>query len=215
MGENHETRSSTEQDSSPRRFDIRQSLLLLAIMFGSLGCYLIVLWWRGPAAVIVTEIEWDRRLPFRPEWVWVYLLPYLIGPILFGLSSPETFRWYVRRGVPMVFVSLTIFAVVPTKTVRPEVDDLGEGRSADLYRNIIAIDGPAANAAPSLHVSLTCLLFWALIRDFPRWWPVSLTGILLIWLSTLLIRQHHLIDVCTGVLLASLFALPGKRRLAP
>ena len=66
---------------------------------------------------------------------------------------------------------------------------------------MIAIDGPAANAAPSLHVSLTCLLALAMIRDFPRWWPLWFAFVGAVWWSTLVTRQHHLVDVVTGTLL--------------
>ena len=77
---------------------------------------------------------------------------------------------------------------------------------------IIAIDGPAANAAPSLHVSLTCLLAWALVRDFRQWWPMTMLGVGVVWLSTLYTRQHHLLDVASGILLASTAALPWHWR---
>jgi membrane-associated phospholipid phosphatase len=109
-------------------------------------------------------------------------------------------------------LSLLIFVLLPTRTVRPDTTDLGSGVTADLYRNMIAIDGPAANAAPSLHVSLTCLLAWALCRDFPRWSLISVGLVGLVWLSTLLTRQHHLIDVATGILLATLVAWPRHIR---
>ena len=57
-----------------------QAILLAAIMFTSLGSYLLVLRWRGPAATVVTWIPADDWFPFWPSWVWVYLIPYLIGP---------------------------------------------------------------------------------------------------------------------------------------
>lgn len=185
-----------------------QAAVLAVIMLGSLSLYLIVLWWRGPSATIETMTDWDALTPFRPEWVWVYLIPYVVGPFIVGLLSAETFRWYVRRGIPLVLASLLIFIAVPTKTVRPDVGDLGSGPTAELYRSMVAIDGPAANAAPSLHVSLTCLLALALLRDYSRWWTVTIAGVTVVWLSTLFTRQHHLIDVVTGVLFACFFALP-------
>lgn len=189
---------------------LRQALILIAMMLASLGLYLTVEWTRGRDATIVTQIEWDRYIPLRIEWVWVYMIPYLIGPGFVGILSPATFRWYIRRGIILVVVSCMIFAVLPTKTVRPTVGDLGPGLTADLYRNMIEVDGPAANAAPSLHVSLTCLLFWALYRDFRRWWPIALAGVAVVWLSTLLTHQHHIIDVATGILLACLVARIGN-----
>jgi membrane-associated phospholipid phosphatase len=195
---------------------IRQALTLAAIMFTSLGLYLTVLKWRGWKGynhrTYVEEV--DELFPFRPGWVWVYLIPYLVGPVVVGLLSRKTFAWFVGRGLILVGVSLLIFIVYPTQTVRVTAPDLGDSLTGWLYRNMIAIDEPPANAAPSLHVSLTCLLALALLRDFPRWRLFSLGGAVLVWLSTLYTRQHHVIDVVTGVLLAVVVALPwpGRKR---
>ncbi len=72
-----------------------------------------------------------------------------------------------------------------------------------VFEQMVAIDKPPANAAPSLHVSLTFLLALALCRDWPKWWLVIATCVILVWLATLFTHQHHLIDVATGILLAS------------
>jgi membrane-associated phospholipid phosphatase len=84
--------------------------------------------------------------------------------------------------------------------------------TGQLYKNMIAIDEPPANAAPSLHVSLTFLLGLALLMDFPRWWWLSTIGIGLVWLATLFTRQHHFIDVGTGILVTSLVVCAWPRR---
>jgi membrane-associated phospholipid phosphatase len=198
------------------RAGLVQAVLLAVIMFSSLGLYLLVLKWRGGAPVLVTETAWDRALPFYPEWVWVYLIPYLIGPVLFIFLSRETFRWFLPRGLTIVGVTLVIFILWPTQTGKRPAALLGDGPTGWLYHQMVEIDEPPANAAPSLHVSLTCLLALALMRDFPRWWPLTLAGIGVVWLSTLLTRQHHLFDVATGVLLAcavvlAMSALSRKR----
>jgi membrane-associated phospholipid phosphatase len=193
---------------------LRQAATLAIIMVLSLSGYLTVLKWRGPRAAIETQTGWDRQIPFSPVWVWVYLVPYLIGPPIVGLLSRDTFLWFVRRGLLLVGLSLAVFAVYPTKTVRPPLP-AGDGLTTRLYRNMVEIDEPPANAAPSLHVSLTCLLAWALIRDFPRWWAATALGVSLIWLATLLTWQHHLVDVATGALLGSVLALPWPRRRRP
>jgi hypothetical protein len=190
-----------------------QTGILALIMFLSLSLYLVVLNWRGPTASIVTQTSWDEYIPFHPEWVWAYLIPYLVGPMIAGFLSRDTFVWYIRRGLVLVFVTLAIFVVLPTRTIRHDKTDLGDGLTARLYQNMIAIDDPPANAAPSLHVSLTCLLALAVIRDFPRYWLVSLAGAAVVWLATLFTWQHHLIDVTTGVLLAAVFALPCRDRV--
>lgn len=193
---------------------LRQALILTGVMFIALGGYLTVLWWRGPSAVIVTQTAWDRALPFYPGWVWVYLFPYLLAPVLGALLSEAAFAWYIRRGLSVVAFSLVVFAILPTKTIRPSQDGLGDGLSARMYRSMVRIDGPAANAAPSLHVSLTCLLGVALIRDHRRFWPLIALVVCIVWLSTLLTQQHHLIDVATGALVGGVFALPFGRGAA-
>jgi membrane-associated phospholipid phosphatase len=123
-----------------------------------------------------------------------------------------TFAWLLRRVSLALVISLIIFILWPTKTVRPATVPQDDGMTARLYRNMVLIDEPAANAAPSLHVSISCLLLWALIRDYPRWWPAAVAAFAVVCLSTLLTWQHHLLDVGTGILLAMLCALAGPRR---
>jgi hypothetical protein len=185
----------------------RQALGLTVIMLSSLGCYLLVLKWRGGDARFVTYTAWDEWFPFQPAWVWVYLLPYVIGPVVLGVTRASTFRWYVSRGLTVVALSLLFFILVPTQIApRSAEHGLGKGLTALVFENMVAIDEPPANAAPSLHVSLSCLLALALYRDFPRWWPVTMLGVVSVWLATLFTRQHHLIDVGTGILLAGAVA---------
>src|SRR5205823_14835711 len=95
------------------RRGIFQGLLLAAIMFSSLAGYLFVLNWRGNAATVVTFIPWDEWLPFWPSWIWLYLIPYAIGPILAGALTPATFWWFIRYGLLVVGLALTIFVVFP------------------------------------------------------------------------------------------------------
>lgn len=196
----------------PQTFKERvwQAAVVGALMMGSLGCYLLIERWRGHAPVLITRSRWDSYIPFHHEWVWVYLLPYVLGPLVIGSLSRGTFRWFVKRGLAVIFITLAIFITLPTQVVRPAVD-LDDSFTAGMYRDMAAIDDPPANAAPSLHVSLTCLLAFALSRDYPRWTPVAFGGASLIWLSTLFTHQHHLFDVLSGILMASLAAWPWRR----
>ena len=178
-----------------------QALGLGALTFAALGLYLIVLKWRGHlGSEHITWTEWDALVPFQPAWVWVYLIPYIIGPARVGLMSRLTFAWFVPRALAIMFVSVLVFIVYPTQTAARPPLDVPPGPTRDLYKMMIEVDEPPANAAPSLHVSLTCLLALALVRDFPRWWLVWLTGALFVWAATLFTRQHHLLDVVSGVL---------------
>jgi membrane-associated phospholipid phosphatase len=198
----------------------RTHFLFLALFFGlSFSLYLTVLKARGPAAAISTHTPWDDVFPFAVGWLWVYMAPYVIGPLLSVVLSRATFAWYIRRGTLVMAVSLLIFALLPTHTKRPWPEtlngwkELGNGFTDQMYRNMVELDDPPSNAAPSLHVSLSCLLAWALTFDRPRWWAIAFLGASLIWLSTLLTWQHHLIDVVTGVFLASVAAIGPPRKM--
>src|SRR5438105_3814233 len=194
-------RDSMGNHSFPIRRRLLQGLLGSFIIVVGLGGYLAVLKWRGPAVAAYTQTEWDRLIPFQPAWLYVYFAPYALAPFLLGLMRGATFEWFLTRALLILMISLLLFAVIPTQTIRPPIDDLGEGWTAKFYRDMVAVDDPPANAAPSLHVSLTCLMAIALLRDFRRWWPITFAGIALVWLATLFTWQHHLIDVGTGALL--------------
>jgi membrane-associated phospholipid phosphatase len=190
-----------------RRF-FGQALGLAVIMTASLGGYLLVLKWRGGAARFCTQTTWDEQIPLEPGWVWVYLLPYLVAPLVMGLVRP------IKRGLAVVALSLIIFICVPTKIADRSTDIADPSLTGVLYTQMVTIDEPPANAAPSLHVSLTFLLALALWRDFPKWWPVTAVGVILVWLATLFTHQHHLLDVATGILLASLVCWLWPERVA-
>src|SRR5262249_457580 len=170
--------------TASRRFSIWQTVIVAIVMMTALSGYLLVLNWRGGDAVFITKIPLDDVIPFQPAWVWVYLIPYIIGPIVIGFLRRPTFNWYISRGIAVVLVTLLIFILMPTQTASRPPHDLGTSITGQLYQNMIAIDEPPANAAPSLHVSLTFLLGLALLRDFPRWWWLSTIAVLLVWLAT-------------------------------
>jgi membrane-associated phospholipid phosphatase len=183
-------------------------------MFSALGLYLTILWWRGPAARICTQTSLDEHIPFRPAWVWIYMIPYVLGPLAAALMRWDTLMWYLRRGIPVVLISNAIFIMLPTRTAEHPIHEVtGDDLTSRLYRNMAEADGPAANAAPSLHVSLSCLLAVALTRNWPRWWWAWVLSTALVVMSTLFTWQHHLIDVATGAAVGGLAALPWRTLL--
>src|SRR5262245_28470810 len=191
---------------------VAQLLLLAALFAVSQSLYLVVLKWRGPAAVYQTQTEWDRAIPFEPAWIWLYLLPFAVGPLIAALLRRAVFIWYFDRALWVIVLTQSFFVLVPTQTVRPAIDHLEDNLTNRLYKTIATIDTPPANAAPSLHVSLSCLLAWALAYDRPRLSVVALVLASIVWMSTLFTWQHHLIDVISGILVASIAALRPPRK---
>ncbi len=144
----------------------------------------------------------DELIPVVPAWVLVYVgafLFWVVGYVL--LARGES--WYsVMTGEVMAkLLCGVIFVALPTTNLRPA---LGNDLCSRLLGLIYALDAPT-NLFPSIH----CLESWICFAglrgrgDIPRWYRgFSLGAALLICASTVLTRQHVLVDVLAGVLLA-------------
>ncbi|WP_274370829.1 phosphatase PAP2 family protein [Morganella morganii] len=143
----------------------------------------------------------ELHIPFVPGFIWVYCSFYLIilMPVLF-LPRRE------HRQLALTFMVMTllggvIFFLFPAK--------LGFVRQVPesplyqtMYTTLFALDHPH-NLVPSLHVAWSCAAVLAIVRHTGR----GLTLLFLLWLvlivlSVLLVHQHHVADVVTGLLLA-------------
>jgi membrane-associated phospholipid phosphatase len=153
----------------------------------------------------------ELRIPFRPTFVWVYLSMYLLfftPPFLLDAKGLDRLG---RRLVKGTWISGAIFLLLPTHLGFPRVapvDPLLRG----LYERIFAIDLPH-NMVPSLHVVYSGLILMAYSKDGIR---PQLSGAWWLWLSficasTLLVHQHHVLDVVSGLGLAILLNKPTAR----
>jgi membrane-associated phospholipid phosphatase len=148
------------------------------------------------------DIALDRELPFSPPWVFVYVTFYLFAfsPLLYTRRAPWFRRVFAAMGVTMA-VTYVVFLVFPTREVlRPTLDG-ATGFTMWFLRLVYGGDG-GYNCFPSMHVGLSHLAAWTL-RDVDRkvapWaWALAI----LISVSTLLLKEHYLVDVVAGALLA-------------
>lgn len=144
--------------------------------------------------------EWERNIPFIPEMVIPYwtLDLFFIGSF-FICSSKIELNLLTKRLITVTVLSGLCFLLFPLKMgiERPNP----EGWTAPLFHALYHNDLPY-NLAPSLHISLRSLI-WV-------FYGAHLTGIsrrlvkiwfILIGVSTLLVWQHHVIDVATGFLM--------------
>ncbi len=147
----------------------------------------------------------ELNIPFIPEFIWVYLSLYvlfLIPPFL--LSAARMNALGLRLVVATVFCSL-IFVIFPTTLGFDRVVPNYEFYGA-VFSNMFAIDLPH-NMVPSLHVVFSALILLA-IYDAVRNLAgkiIVLGWLFLLSLSTILVHQHHLLDVATGLLVAQIF----------
>jgi membrane-associated phospholipid phosphatase len=145
----------------------------------------------------------DRLIPFNDDTIWLYFSFYLLIPIapLLMVNGPQLRRYAVGIGL-IGLVSHLVFLLYPTAIVRPSV----EGANW-VYRLMVTIDRPL-NAWPSLHASVA--IFSVLSCEQPLgqnrrnwlWRGLLWLWVLAILYATLATKQHVLIDLVGGGLLA-------------
>ena len=144
----------------------------------------------------------DYLIPLVPPAI----VPYLLGNLLFvalpiwaarNVMEIE-FETYVISILLATAVAYATYLVFPTFVTRPEIvsQDFLSRAIAMLYE----VD-QLHNAAPSGHTFYTLLSFLYLRRWKRRFQPVWLILTILILASTLLTRQHYVLDVVCGLAL--------------
>lgn len=156
----------------------------------------------------------DRLIPVVPSSTIVYLGCYIfwiVNYILIAQIGKEHFYRFQVADLLSRVVCFLFYIIVPTTNIRPYVENTG------IFENVLnwvwSID-PAANLFPSIH----CLVSWFCYvgirgqNKVPLWYQrFSLIFAILVCISTQLTKQHYLIDVFGGILLAELTYYVGKK----
>ena len=147
----------------------------------------------------------DARIPFRPAWIVIYILAYLqwvVGYVLIARESRAHCNRVLAGEIIAKFICMLFFIALPTRIERPVVE--GSGVFAALTRLIFASDLPG-NLFPSIHGLESWICFRGAIgmKRVPRWYaPAMLAFTLMVFASTVLVKQHVLVDIPAGVLVA-------------
>ena len=148
----------------------------------------------------------ELRIPFVPQFIWVYLSMYVLFALPLFFIPAERMPPLGKQLIAGCIISAVVFLILPA-----ELGFVRQVPSAAPYQAIYArvfrIDRPY-NLVPSLHVIFSTAIALA-CADFAR--PFVRT-LILAWLvvivaSTVFVHQHHLVD------LAAAFAIVyGLRR---
>ncbi len=161
-----------------------------------------------PYTVIHTAL--DDAIPFLPVFVLPYVAwyAYITLPLIyFCFRDKAMFFRLCRVLLPGMCIGNLLFLVAPTAIdFRPEAE--GNGIFLALCRLIYANDNPV-NVCPSLHCFEAAAIHLSVFhgsaygtRKGLRW--ASGILVVLICLSTMFIKQHSVVDVVYGILLAVL-----------
>mgnify|MGYP002552292423 CR=1 FL=1 len=152
----------------------------------------------------------DRSIPFVPEFLVIYFGCYVFWAVNYILIARQdrrsVFQFFTSRCVCLVF-----FLAFPTTNTRPLITGSGLWNQAALW--LYSIDA-ADNLFPSIHclVSWFCYLGIRGRKEIPRWYQsVSMVIAILVFASTLLTKQHVIVDVAGGILLAEFCFFIGRK----
>ena len=152
---------------------------------------------------------WDALIPLVPEFIWVYFsfFGFILLPIWW--VEPRMIDALGQRQVVATVLCGVVFALFPANLAFTRVVPDWEP-----YRTIFgwmfAIDHPH-NLLPSLHIVYTVASGVAMVstqwRRGRRW----LSAVLVLWTmaicaSTMLVHQHHVLDVVAAMLLVGVLS---------
>lgn len=144
----------------------------------------------------------DQAIPFIPSVIWVYLSYILVlASLIFVVDGQRAFGWTAISIIAAVLVSACFYLVAPSSYPRPPVECVDA--STCIIKWMYGID-PSNNTFPSLHVGLSFIVAFSLYEH----WSKFVGRILVVWalavsVSTLLVKQHYLIDVFAGFTVAA------------
>lgn len=147
----------------------------------------------------------DDQIPFMPWTILIYwgcyvfwIINYIIGC---RQDRDRAFR-FISADFFAKLVCMLCFLAFPTTNIRPVVE--GNSMWEELMRMLYHMDA-ADNLFPSIHCLTSAFCFIAVRGNekVPKWYKAASFFIAAgICVSTLTTRQHVLIDVAAGVLLA-------------
>ena len=156
----------------------------------------------------------DDAIPFIPAFSVIYVLAYvqwIAGYILIARDSRELCRRVISGEIISKLICMALFLLIPTTMARAEI--VSDGFFDRVVGYIYRLDA-ADNLFPSIH----CLESWVCFRGAmrmkktsPRYLYFTLLFSLLVFSSTVLIKQHAAVDIAGGVLTAEIGQWIGQR----
>ena len=149
----------------------------------------------------------DGVIPFIPAFSVIYVLAYVqwvVGYILIARDSRELCCRVISGEIMSKLICMALFLLVPTTMARAKI--VSDGFFDRIVGTIYRLDA-ADNLFPSIH----CLESWVCFRGAmqmkntkPWYRYFTLLFSLLVFASTVLIKQHVTVDIAGGILTAEI-----------
>lgn len=161
---------------------------------------------------------WDAQIPLVPEFIWVYFSFFIFILLPIWLVEADDIDALGRRQVLATVLCGLVFALFPAnlafERVVPETEPY-----RSIFGLMFAVDGPH-NLLPSLHIVYTVATGLALCATQWQRGRRGLCAAIVLWgvaicASTMLVHQHHVLDVATAVALVAGLQWVGRARPGP
>lgn len=158
-----------------------------------------------PQRLHFLSISLDNKIPFFGPAIYIYIGAFIQWAYcIYIVLKQETKLGYkfcsaITIGSLICFV---IFMVYPTAVNRPEI--VGSGLTNDFCRFIYSIDSVIC-ACPSFHCfcSTIVILIYKECEDISKKFIyINILFSILVFISTLLTKQHYIVDILPSILLA-------------
>lgn len=145
----------------------------------------------------------ELAIPFVPALVWVYLSMYalFLAPPFF--MRPAALKALGRQLVWATWACGAVYLLLPARLGFPRVTP-PDAAQAKAFAALFSLDLPH-NLAPSMHVVYSALISLAAADGAPGFKAFFWAWLAALCASTVLVHQHHLLDVAFGLALAAYF----------
>ena len=176
----------------------------MVVLVSLVPLYLFIGDYAESGAAHAPALVLDRLLPLRPEWSLVYgaLYAFLIVLPVFVVRHEELLHRTVRAYLAVWALAYLCFLLYPTVAPRPNTVP-GSGFAVWGLRFLYEAD-PPYNCFPSLPVAHSFVSALACHRVNRALGVAAISCASLVALSTLFTKQHYVVDVIAGTLLALL-----------
>lgn len=153
------------------------------------------------------SIPLDDKIPFLPEWIYIYVFCYIvwvIGYIVISRQGKEHWYRFALADMSSRIICGVFFIFLPTTIDRPAITE--GGLTGGIVNLIFTLDSPT-NLFPSIH----CLVSWLCFigvrgkREVSVGYKVYIfIYALLVFISVVTLKQHVMVDIFAGIAIAEL-----------